>query len=350
MSHLQNIQISFKGIALKSLFDKVLKGSISHSELAHLIHFCRSISESYLLYRRASLYRICSFNGFTISDLAMDCIAELFARNDEGKFYQFENFVNSLTDKLDKLPEKELFLAFKKFVLKVTVAQLARIYQQADPIGAKIHRNIKEWIKKLPDVKLVEDFRGYVIQSAELDTLDDLPQYPNRELQNELLQLSTSTATTPELLNCLISIINQQQNYRRSVPLFDVVQIFKQFYLNFAELEMMDEGDFSLEEIARIDLENIKKQTQFTVQEKIFATYLITGKISKNEAQALSDILIAVIDDWCLDKPNKFSLYQYSQEHLNISETEYETDWRTKIEYLYKIAREKFSAAVMKNI
>lgn len=350
MSQLQNIQMSLKGISLKSLFDKVLKGSISHSELAHLIHFCRSISESYLLHRRTSLYQICSLNGFTVSDLAMDCIAELFARDEAGDFYQFKNFANSLNSKLDEIREIELQLAFKQFALKVTISQLAKIYQQADPMGAKIHRNIKEWTKKISDIKLVEDFRGYVIQPADRDPLDHLPQYPTPQLQNELLKVSTSKATTPDLLNCLITILNQQQDYRRSVPLFEVVQIFKRFYLNFTELEMVEEGDFSIEEIARIDLENIKRQTQFTVQEKIFSTYLVTGKINKNEARALSEILMAIIDDWCMDNPDRLSLYQYAQEHLNISETEYERDWRSKVEYLYKLAREKFSAAVMGNI
>ncbi|MFQ5633252.1 MAG: hypothetical protein ACE5I1_31190 [bacterium] len=336
---------------LKAWLQALLKGSISHTELANLVHFCRAIAESYLVQHRSSLVHVCALNGLTVTDLAYDCIAQIFARNEDGRFYQLERFADSLHSNLEETPQPELFLAFKSFVLKIARTQLAKIYAQSDPAGAKIHRNIKDCIKKSDSLRLVEDFRGYVLQPAKHNAHDYLTAYPLDQLERELLARAGRVGRIPELLEEVASILIEQEKYRRTIRLIDAVQIFKQLYIQIAHLSATTEvSAWKSDGLSQLDLEIIQRDVRRAVQEKIISTYLLPGKVNKTEAEALSNIMLEIIADWCQDPEQQYSFYQYVQRHLAISQSEYEAMWRTKLEYLSRIAREKFAACITKDI
>lgn len=335
---------------LKSWLEKLAKGVISRAELTRLIHVCRSIAESHLTQQRASLVHICSLHGLTLSDLAYDCIAQLFARDEDENFYQLENFAASLPAGLEQTPESELFLAFKAFVLKAVKARLAKIYAESDPVGARIHRNIKACIKTCPALKLTEDFRGYVLQPANRAALEHLNPFPNAEIEKALFARIRGPTHIPELLEVLTAIITEQQKYRRSLPLLDVVQIFKKFYAQFAETITIEEGPPQVNQVDELDLQIIQKEVRRAVQEKIVSTYFMKGKITQPEAETLSRVMSEVVADWCRGATGETSLYQYLGRCMTLSKTEYETQWRTKLEYLTRIAREHLAVCLTENI
>lgn len=336
---------------LKVWIEHIQQGIISYSELTKLVHFCRAIAESYLSRYRASLVHLCSQHGLTVQDLAYDCIGPLFGRDEDGQFYHFQRFTNALYGTLEETAEQELFLAFKSFVLRVVKSQLARTYAQFDPDGARILRNIRDRVKKSSScMELIEDFRGYVLQPKNCDPLNHLAVYPAEQLKQELLSCMDGAANIPQLLERLATILVEQEQYRRSLPLFEVVQIFKHFYhlANVGiepELYCHDSNG-----ITQVDIDDMKCDVLRTLKRKIISTYLLHDKITRKEAEILFATMCDIVSDWCQGDNNAKSLCEYLGRFVSVSQWEYEHHWRTKIEYLNRVARERIADWIATNI
>jgi hypothetical protein len=255
-----------------------------------------------------------------------------------GNFYHFQKFVESLDQPLDETSSKDLFLAFISFVLRFARTQLARVYSQSDPAGARILRNVKDSLEHSSCLAIGEDFRGYVVMPKTVDALDHRPSYPLTQIEAELFALKGVAFSTPELMDKLASILIGQEEYRRSVPLIDVVQIIKSLFERLAPSDpSMDFGELDR---TTEDLVEIKNCALAVVNERIISTYLLKGKISKSEAQILSQTMSLIISGWFEQGTSDKSYYQHLAALDTISEQEYELSWRKKIEYLARIARE----------
>jgi hypothetical protein len=323
---------------LRTIVKSLALGSVSHSELSRAIHICRTIVESHLEHHRGSLVHICALNGLSVIDLATDCIGDIFARDDLGNFRHFQKFVESLNQPLDETSSKDLFLAFISFVLRFAKTQLARVYSQSDPTGARILRNIKDSLENSTCLTIGEDFRGYVVKPRAVDALDHRPSYPLTQIEAELFALKGAASSTPDLLDKIASILMEQEEYRRSIPLIDVVQVAKSLFERLAP----SEASMDLGELDRTteDLVEIKNSALGVVNEKIISTYLLKGKVSKSEAQILSQTMSSIISGWFEQGASDKSYYRHLAALDTISEQEYESFWRKKIEYLARIARE----------
>lgn len=286
--------------------------------------------------------------GLTVTDLAYDCVAEAFARNEQNKFLQIDNFIRSLYQRLEDIPETDLFLAFKQFLICIADAQLARLYAQADPAGAKIHRNLRDNIKTSHCLQLEKDFRGIVIKPKNVDTLNHRELFPIDEFERELSNRLDHQPSTPEFIRELYNILTTQETYRRSITLVEVTQTFKKIYQH--DFEPIDVESFSFEGLTEFEIDRIRMQVELALKEKILLTYLAKSKVNRKEAEALFDALSDILEDWCTDEESQTSLFRYLNQHLPMNEETYESTLRSKMEYLLKIAREEFAARLMRDI
>jgi len=342
--------MSINYINLKSHLLSLLKGSISETDLSRFVQLSRSIVQSYLGYIRSSITNLCLQQGLTLTDLAYDCIAEAFARDEERRFPLLENFRNSLNTDLETIPENELFLAYKSFLTRIADAQLARLYALADPMGAKVHRNIRDSVKQSPHFCLNKDFRGYVLSPKGVDPLDYLEAFPFEVLEREFLGCAKPHHSTPEMLGIIHNILGAQTSYRRSLPLTDVVQLFKKVYqFNYAQLEHVDH-EFSIDGLSEFEIDRMRSQVELALKEKILLTYLARGKVDRKQAESMFCAMQDMLTDWCEMKDAETPLFHYIHQHLDITDDEYEKNYRAKMEYLLKIAREEFAARLMRDV
>ncbi|MEK6570844.1 MAG: hypothetical protein AABZ61_05700 [Bacteroidota bacterium] len=335
---------------LKSYLQQALNGSISKKDLTDLVHLSRAIIEANLRAHRASIARLCFSQGLTVSDMAYDCIGEAFFRGSQDKFLLLENFVCSLRDSVETLPEQEIFLAYKSFITRVADAQLARLYAQTDPAGARIHRNLRDCIKHSKIFSLEKDFRGLMIKPSGEDSLDHLDSFPFEDLEKEFGQSISSRSSTMELLKTLHRLLTGQSTHRRSLSLVDVAQLFKKVYER--EFEAANEAlEFpEVEGLTEFEIEQLRTQVQLVLKEKILLTYLARGKGDRKEAEAMFKAFEGLLFDWCHSEDQQASLSEYLCRYLPIDGERYEKDFRVKMEYLLKIAREEFGARLMKDI
>jgi|GEM_PF-949538 len=326
-------------VNLRKYITDLIDGTIPIADLTGFVYFTRSIAESYLLHFRYNVLNVCYQQGISVSDLGIDCIGELFSRDEDDDFFIMSNFVQSLRMPLDSIPDNELFFAYKSFVIKLADAQLARTYAQIDPVGARLHRNIKETVKHSDRLTLSEDFRGYMIYPGNDTSCEHLEESQLDDLERRLLEGSSVFHSTPKILDRLSTLLENE--YRKAVRLIDIVQILKKYLSSHSVQDGIGNGSEIFDDVTPVDMKILRPEILRDIQSKIFSTYIISGKINKKDAQLLYAILVDIVTGLLDREIPTDSYYVIANKHLSISREEYNNEWRVKIEYLARLAREK---------
>ena len=328
---------------LRAYLRQTLDRSISQGDLTRFVQLARIVAATYLATFRASAVVLCEKLGISSTDLAYDCVADLFARDEKGLFVHLEGLIGSLHQPLDQTPDHELFAAFRALLSRFADTQLGRLYAQADPQGARIHRNIRECIKKEGAFQLTRDFRGWVITPIGSPDLDHLPPCSMDWLKSEFFVRCKGTQQIPRLLALLHDLLMSLTEFRRSIPLMDVVQLIKDLYQSKEQPGSETQEDQSLGGMTQFEIAHLREQVEQTLKEKILVTYVVHGKVDRKQAKAMYLACRDLLGDWCSGDGANFSLYEYLARYLPIDEQSYKDGLRVKMEYLVKIAREEFA-------
>ncbi len=283
----------------------------AQTELATLVYYARSLAESYFLHFRSSFLQLCKSHGVSATDLALDCVADVFARDSEGRFFELLQFASSLRVPLAEIPPDEVFLAFKSFIIRFANAQVARNHAQIDPAGARIHRNLRDNLRGSTKLKLTDDFRGYVIEPKRVDCLNARPPLPIELLTRNLLVQIDGSFTVPKLLSVLHQLLVRQTRYQRSVILFELVQLLKNHFATMRAQSESAQQEVILDDLTTHDLAALRHDVQKGIQQKIVSTYLIPGKITKEEARMLNATLEDLVGDIVENGELRASFYDY---------------------------------------
>jgi hypothetical protein len=81
---------------LRAYLCQTLDRSISQGDLTRFVQLARIVAASYLGTFRASAVVLCEKLGISSTDLAYDCIADLFARDEKGSFVHLVGLTCSL--------------------------------------------------------------------------------------------------------------------------------------------------------------------------------------------------------------------------------------------------------------
>lgn len=325
-------------------------GSISQIDLSKFVQFARILTTSYLSSFRTSAAILCDTHGISLTDLAYDCIADLFARDSDGLFVHLDSFVGVLDRPIDQTPDHELLAAFRSLLSRFAEMQLGRLYAQADPGGARIHRNIRECIKKQAVFRLSRDLRGWIITTSVAPNLDHLPPCSSDWLRAEFHSHLDGVKQIPQLMDTLHQVLMSQTEYRRSIPLNEVVQLFKGVY-QLEQNSGLEEQEFQdLDGLTQFEIDQLCAHVQRVLKEKILVTYVAHGKIDRKQGEAMYLAHCDLIRDWCSGDRARSGLYEYLKRYFPVEEQVYKIELRAKMEYLMKVAREEFASRLMGDI
>jgi hypothetical protein len=332
---------------LRAYLRQTLDGSTSHAELTGFVQLARTLVSAYLTTIRTSAAILCENHGISITDLAYDCVAELFGRDNKGSFVLLEGFVGALHRSLEETPDHELIAAFRALLSRFADMELGRLYAEADPAGARIYRNIRECIKRGGPLQLSRDFRGWVITPATGPDLNHLPSCNVDRLKSEFHARLEGVRQTPQLLGILHRVLVSLTEFRRSIPLADVVHLFKGLYQGEQRLEFEEQEAQSLEGLRPFEIDQLRTQVEQVLKEKILVSYVAHGKVDRKQGEAMYLAFCDLLGDWCSGDGADFSMFEYLKRYLPIDERSYKDGLRVKMEYLMKIAREEFASRLM---
>ncbi len=328
--------------------------SINHSQLTELVRISRLMIQSYLINYRSKVLDLITRNGITLTDLSYDCIADAFARNEENKFHIIKKFISSLNPSIKEIEVINLFLAYKSFLIKITEAQLSKLYSQSDPIGSKILRNVKDVVRGSDKFIIVKNLRGLTLVASNYDELYCKPEFPLEKIITEF-NMQNNGSDTHSLLGQLHQILVNQNEYRRSILLIDTVSLLKKYFSAEINNTYDVNGQLLLSPVLNDGFEEyettqVKQKVENYIKEKILLDYFVKGKINKEEAESIYLTIQDIINDWYYGVETKDSIYKYFTAHQQTEKEEYLKNYMTKIEYLVKLARDEFANYLLKEI
>jgi hypothetical protein len=350
-------------VNLKDLVYSICSGNYNQAELVQFINLTQKISLSYLKFQEILGKRISGERLETdveLEDLAIDCIAELFSRDDSHKFPQLVKYYLPKFEENSNITDPEVLVLTRRLIVRKTKQELSRIFRERDPEGAKIVRNIKVAVRNSEKLYLFKEMgREYIFYSNGFNVTrveDDLtepfteylrkdnPPIPDEILSSRFVDIYNPGDSVSTSIKKLFKQIHQLEEYQNFLALDSIVKLvrnikFESFRERLVEQEIVPTPQDYIESK---EIEGYINIVMNQVGNKIESQYLKTGKLNKNKAkiyhQALRDVLYDLIQ-----KKDNSSYFRNLKYYLpTMTQQEYRTKERSVFEYLAKVAKREF--------
>ena len=351
-------------VKLFPLIKDICNGTYTPMQLTEFINISQKIAVSYLKYLEINGRNIRPRYQETTNELenvAIDCIASLFMRNETGEFVQLTRYFGNVVDSPEPPTEPLLANMLRRLIVKKTKQELSRIFKERDPEGAKIIRNIKVAIRNSQKFSSIKEMgRDFVYfdpdyaenQTSAVDMGDislsvPLPKdlkkktIPEKELFHYFLEKYQPTDSVSAMLEKIMDIVASLPQYHNYLAVDLIAGIIREVTFQHAYERLSNDIDRSnpLDDIQNKEIEKINSHVIRNMQRKIHSQYLQKNKISQEKAdiycRAISDFVHELTRDKATD-----SNYQYLKRYIpNLTQKSYRENERSIFEYLIKLTK-----------
>ncbi|RMF69931.1 MAG: hypothetical protein D6743_01075, partial [Calditrichaeota bacterium] len=308
---------------LPHLVSAICNGNYQPAELAEFVDLVQKISLSYLKYQEVIGKHIRwerNRNMGELEDLALDCVAGLFMRNESGEFIQFKKYFCQSAADPGEMDEHELQILLRRLVIKKTKQELSRIFKERDPEGAKIVRNIKVAIKSAPDFGSFKEMgREYIYlvngngkahhhsgtngRNGTNGTLKERangnghlnaaflrktqPSIPEKHLRGEYLNRYSPKDPVSTGIRKMLKVVKEDERYQNYLALDMVARIMRHTSLEMARerLKAQVPDSSPLDDLKLKEIEKRKVAVLQKIKNKIVDQYVASKKISREKGE-----------------------------------------------------------------
>jgi hypothetical protein len=205
----------------------LLEGKATPRQLDAVIRVAHALARS-SLGKKHHLHALARHHGLSLSDLAYDCIAELFARDQDGCFFTLKSYFAAF--ELDRLGDDEFIAEFRHLVFSKVKQGILRLYREIDPQFGKILRNITLSVQASHYFEHVPRSGEPCLVPVACDNLEELPELEAGNIADYLRGAASGREFIPELLRKVTIFLKRQNEFSRVVPLVVLGQAIRQFY------------------------------------------------------------------------------------------------------------------------
>ena len=323
---------------LKAKLESLLKGTAASSDVRSVVQVAHAIARAALA-RRIQSEPLVRFHGLDYSDLAYDCIADLFSRDDRGRYVALATYFMAFD--FDALTDGDVFFHIQRLVLRNVKQGVYRLYHQMDPQLGKILRNLKLSVQSLGLFAEIERLGETCLAPASVETLEHLPSMKPEELTLALLNAATGNEFVPELLSTAHRILCAQEERSRVMTLINVALGIRAFYEQKSAPRLREEpggtDDVSIDAIEAIQV--ACRELRSRAEEK----YVRRGKVTP----AMMETYFGVIEHGLYRRfvEQDGAEFQISETFLRlaprISPVEYRKSHRSRLEYLARLTTQR---------
>ena len=264
-------------MGIKEKLGLLLEGK--HPNSSELAKYCKNIALAYLKKKvSAGNHYILNLSN-SLNDLAWDCIADLFERNEKGRFVQFETYFED--ENLNNLSEADVHMKLRRLVFSKVNDGLFRNFGIFDMSLSKIIRNLKLAAAKhdVPVDRLGTD--NYLFFGVKVTEISSKPIFPPEFLEVRLTNRLHVNMETPEVLKELEEIFVEQDQYQNRYPIVHLARVIRRSFINlhgkhktFRKVENPIISKDKLTDFLKLSLEQCRNCFRETYVEK--------GKIDAN--------------------------------------------------------------------
>lgn len=333
---------------LKQNLSSLLSNSPEMLCVKNVAKLCHQIAAIYLR-QKAKTGRLGSIaGGMSREDFATDAIAELFQRDEGGRFIKLVSYFGAL-DWANK-SEDDLLAAMRRLIFGKVNQSICRFYRETDPSLGKLLRNLKIAVKASPRFTLAQKARETWLSLAIEETPASLPAMPPEFLEAHLMARLRGEPDIKQVLALLADILAEQETYQKAFPLTGLALIIRSTFTNLhvaLEQESNGHGHFAPDEIAQMIAISVA-----TTKNRMHAAYVGKRKV---EATTFAAYFVAIQealgDDYIHANGISKSYFEYLRRHLpQLAHENYQKRHRCHFEYLAKLTRKEFVARAKKSV
>ena len=344
-----------KTINLSNLVQKICSNQYSSQNLIEFIDLSQKVAISYLKYQEALGKNIRPKNAEGLNDLedvAIDCIAGLFMRNEYGEFVQLNKYFLPYLEK-DCIDDDELLMMIRRLIVKKTKQELSRIFRERDPEGAKIIRNIRVAIRNSDQFASFREMgREFVYliqppyqedQTSSVNVSDD--KTPSGLTDKFLIQQFSDhycpTDSVSTMMKKMLETAAAPPFYQTCLPIDTIANLIRDITFNqFKEETGKDIDNASpFHDLQLKEVDAVNKHVINLIHQKIQLQYLKKNKIDHPKAE----IYFKAINDFVQDLTHEReceSNFRYLKRYIpNLSQKSYRDNERSIFEYLVKVTK-----------
>lgn len=321
-------------VQLRPLLSAILDGSATHREMNGFVGICLSMATAFVRSKAARGHLQPSMLGLSTSDIALDCLADLFRRDGNGRMLQIDAYFGGI--RYWDIADTELLSHLRRLVFSKVNQGLFRMHAENDPGFAKILRNIKLSISTLHNFVEIERFGESCIAPALCDTGEDLPSGSPEWLEENLVRRIQGSEHIPEMLAELSLFLRTQHEHNRIISLNLAVSVFRNVFARLrsheAEADPAETGCMALD--ARMAI----REACASIRKGSQTRYID----AKGIAPALYDSYFQVIERGLTMRfvehdASSFSLFRALQEMVpDLTQERYHGEHRAVLEYLFR--------------
>lgn len=354
---------------LSSFLPVLCSGRCTESELAEFVYLVQKISLSYLKYQEVIGKHIRwerQRKSSELEDLAIDCIAGLFMRNDGGDFVQLKRYFSPHLPPHGRADDVELLILLRRLVIKKTKQELSRIFKERDPEGAKIIRNIRVAVKSANDLATFREtgreyiylrkerprrggsaprvvvLRGADLSEGELNYLRKTkPAIPEKSLKNLYLDLYALKDHVSTTIRKMLSIVRSDARYQNFLATDIVARLIRHTNLEVVRARLIaDIEDLSPLDYLRLkEIDQAKAIVLQKISDKLQHQYISSGKVTASKAEIYYCTLADLLDDITHSRKSE-SYFRHLRKYMpEITQRRYRDEERTIFEYLGKLTK-----------
>lgn len=195
---------------------QVVSDRPDRAQVVRLVTSLQRVALAYLrLRRRRSDLRLYT-GGLDDQDIALECVADLFERDDRGCFIRLrQRFGDMVAGVCD---DEAIWIHARRVVLRKVDDGLFRMAQDADPGLGRLIRNLRLAAHARRDVRLVRTLGHLWLCIDGATPHSGRLAMPDEMLQRQLLVRGAGTSAI-QLLESTVIILREQQDYERVAPL-----------------------------------------------------------------------------------------------------------------------------------
>lgn len=310
-----------------TLLTKVFEGSASYKETNLLIeHFC-STAVPFVKYRYKGLTEKLLSEDLSVKELAVDCVAGLFGRDESDSFLKLKEIFANWQPKIEDESAAQFFVT--RLVGKSVDQHISGILRDSDPIFSKILDALYYSSRKNGFIKIRLLGTSCVAKEKQINKSGALadPEYLN-ELPDKLFL---------DLENVLINLFAalEENGYLPAIPLNALARRIKEALVRAAS-----RGE-SAAPANDMDVNAIVEEALNATMNKLTESYANKNKINEYEETAFRLALEAIAADM-KNGGVESGLHKYFMEQMEfLTMEEFNKRYRNIFEYLFKFFREE---------
>ncbi len=313
-----------------------------------MISLCRKIALAFLRGKVGSGKLYTDFTSLKLNDLALDCVADLFSRDEDGTFTQFKSYFDGVDT--GHCTDKELLSHLRRLVFSRVNQSMFRLYAEADPALGKILRNIKIAVQSLQTFTFVDRFGEPCIAPSMCEPLRHLPRYERPDLDDLLTSATSAGDNIPTMLTKISRALREQTDYCRVVPVMMLAQSIRGVY---AAPRPGPGHENNVERaISEQDVQTLIERNCAEVKEEYRKRYVGARAISEGFYNRYFDIICEYICHRFIEKDgDNFSLFEALRSGFpDLTKEEYTRTHKAKLEYLLRLTFKKTVNDLRENI